>query len=103
MTTLVVIDFPYTGPWGAEMEAQMTDLAESINEEPGFIWKIWTENSEGSVAGGVYLFADKSSAEAYIEKHTRRLEGFGIANINAKMFDTNDGLTKINHGPLDAV
>ena len=101
MTTLVVIDFPYTGPWGAEMQAQMTDLAQSINEEPGFIWKIWTENSANNLAGGVYLFTDKNTAAAYVKKHTVRLQGFGIGDIDAKMFDTNDGLSKVNHGPLN--
>ena len=103
MTTLVVIDFPYTVPWGADMEAQMSDLARSINDEPGFIWKIWTENLADKLAGGVYLFADRKSADVYVEKHSRRLEGFGLSNIAARVFDTNSGLTTINRGPLPSL
>jgi hypothetical protein len=29
-------------------------------------------------AGGIYLFADRASAEAYLAMHTARLKGFGI-------------------------
>ena len=41
---LVQIHFDFPGPFGAEMSHQLVELAESINQEPGFIWKIWTES-----------------------------------------------------------
>lgn len=34
----------------------MKELADSISQEPGFIWKIWTENQDTQEAGGIYLF-----------------------------------------------
>ena len=43
---LVQIHFDFHGPFGAEMSSQLVELAESINQEPGFIWKIWTENED---------------------------------------------------------
>lgn len=57
MDYLLQVDFPYNGPWGAEMTAAMRDLAESIANEPGLKWKIWTENKKLSTAGGIYLFS----------------------------------------------
>ena len=36
---LVQIHFDFHGPFGAEMSNQLVELAESINQEPGFIWK----------------------------------------------------------------
>ena len=51
MTTLLQIDFPYPGPWGDEMTAAMRGLAQSIAQEPGLLWKIWTENAERQEAG----------------------------------------------------
>jgi hypothetical protein len=100
MATLLQIDFPFEGPFGAEMSAALADLARSINDEPGFLWKIWTENAATHTAGGIYLFADAAAARAYLAMHTERLSGFGITGINAKFFDINPTLTAINHGPV---
>lgn len=57
---LVQIHFDFHGPFGAEMSNQLVELAESINQEPGFIWKIWTENEANHEAGGIYLFQTKT-------------------------------------------
>lgn len=78
MAYLVQVDFTFEGPFGEDMVKEFTDIANSINEEPGFIWKIWTENKETKEAGGIYLFETKHDAETYLEMHTKRLKGFGI-------------------------
>ena len=97
---LVQFDFPFQGPFGPEMAGAMEGLAQSINEEPGFLWKIWTENADTGAAGGIYAFADAASAEAYIRKHSARLAEFGIDGIRARVFDVNPTLTEINKGPV---
>lgn len=97
---LVQFDFPFTGPFGDEMVAALRGLAESINDEPGFVWKIWTENGAAKEAGGIYMFASAETAEAYVRKHAERLASFGIAKANAKVFDVNVELTRLNHGPV---
>jgi len=96
---LVQFDFAFTGPFGDTMASALKDLAEAIAQEPGLIWKIWTENEEAREAGGIYLFTDDSSARAYIAKHTVRLRSFGIANVRVKIFDVNDKLTALTRGP----
>ena len=58
---ILQVDFPYTGPWGAEMSAAMQALAQSINNEPGLLWKIWTENPDTNEAGGIYPSAPCSA------------------------------------------
>ena len=100
MPTLLQIDFPMEGPWRAEMSAAFAGLAELIEQTPGLRWKIWTENADAGEGGGVYLFDDEPSAQEYLEEHTRRLDGFGISGIRARVFDVNEPLTAINHGPL---
>ncbi len=42
MAYVLQVDFKMDGPFGDEMAGAFSDLAKSINEEPGFIWKIWT-------------------------------------------------------------
>ena len=98
--TLLQFDFPFSGPWGAEMAAGMGDLAANIAAEPGLIWKIWTENPETGRAGGIYLFADAASAEDYRQRHAARLASFGITGIVAHAFQVNGPLSQITRAPL---
>jgi hypothetical protein len=98
--TLVQFDFPYAGPWGADMAGAMDGLAQDIAAEPGLVWKIWTENAAEGRAGGIYVFETAEAAEAYREKHARRLATFGITGIVARSFAINDALSRITRAPL---
>ncbi len=100
MKTLLQVDFTFTAPQGPEAEQAMTDLAVSINDEPGMIWKIWTQDPANSEAGGIYLFQDRDTAHQYLDMHSVRLTNFGAENIRAKLYDINEPLTAINRGPV---
>ncbi|RDW15716.1 monooxygenase [Oceanobacillus chungangensis] len=100
MAYVLQVDFPMDGPFGEEMTESFAGLAASINEEDGFIWKIWTEDSQEKLAGGIYLFETKETAQKYLEMHSERLIDFGFETVNAKIFAVNEGLSKITHGPL---
>lgn len=39
MAVILQVDFPSNGPFGAEMATAYRELAASINQEPGLIWK----------------------------------------------------------------
>lgn len=99
MTKLLQVDFAYQGPFGEVMNDALKELAETINQEPGMIWKLWTENEETQEAGGVYLFEDATTAQAYLEMHSSRLKAMGIAEVRGKLFDINETLSVINQGP----
>lgn len=93
---LLQIDFPIEGPFGETMSEAFSDLANDIAQENGLIWKIWTENEDTKEAGGIYLFEDIENANKYLDKHTKRLESFGIKNIRSKIFDVNIPLSMID-------
>ncbi|HWR16272.1 MAG TPA: monooxygenase [Terriglobales bacterium] len=101
--TLLQIDFPHPGPFGNELTAACTGLAQSIAAESGMLWKIWTENKQAGEAGGIYLFTDEASARKYLAMHEARLAGMGIKNIRAKVFDVNETLSRMTNAPLFAV
>lgn len=100
MKKLLQVDFDFTGPFGEEMTKQLAGLAESINQEPGFIWKVWTENQQEQLAGGIYLFDDETSAKAYLKMHSARLTEMGVTGIRGKIFDVNIALSTINKSPI---
>lgn len=97
---LLQVDFEYQGALGDEMSKALVGLAESINQEEGLIWKIWTENESDRLGGGIYLFEDEVSAKSYLEMHTARLKGMGVSNVRGLVFDINIPLTQINKGPV---
>ncbi|MGA8941495.1 MAG: monooxygenase [Thermoactinomyces sp.] len=100
MAYILQIDFKMNGPFGDEMAEAFSDLAQSIRKEKGLKWKIWTENPETREAGGIYLFKTKETAEHYLNMHLKRLAGFGVSDINAKIFAINSKLTGITNGPV---
>lgn len=100
MNKLLQVDFDYSGPFGEEMANALIGLAESINQEPGMIWKIWTESEKAQLGGGIYLFDNESSAQAYLKMHTARLNAMGIKDVRGKIFDVNVPLSNINKGPI---
>jgi len=97
----VILQIDFTIPvetLGDNLVTAARELAESINQEPGFISKIWTESAETGEAGGIYHFTDRMSAQVYLEMHSRRVEAMGATNIRGRIFDINETLTAINHG-----
>ncbi|GAA1391341.1 monooxygenase [Luteococcus peritonei] len=100
MAVLVQVNFPMQGPWGDEMAEAFQGLAESINAEPGFLWKVWIENQAEQRSGGIYLFETLEDAQAYVAMHTERLSGFGITGVEVRYFDVNEPLSLLNHASL---
>lgn len=97
---LLTFDFPARPPGGPNQEAALRALAEDIAQEPGLPWKIWTGSATEKRAGGVYLFADRASAEAYHRKHAARLTAMGITGIEATYREITGPLTAITRGPV---
>lgn len=102
MKKLLQMHFNFNGPFGEEMSSQLKELAQSINQEPGFIWKIWTESEENQEAGGIYLFENEETAKAYVIKHAARLKPIGVEELVFKIFDINEPLSLINNGKINA-
>lgn len=93
---LLVIDFPFAGPFGAQMSEAFADLADEIAATPGFKWKIWTEDADRERGGGIYLFDDRAALDAYLRQHSERLESFGVSGVRAEVFAVNAPLSRIN-------
>jgi hypothetical protein len=92
---LLQMDYFYAGPWGHEMSAAYAGLAERIADVPGLVWKIWTENRDEGIAGGIYLFENEELLNEYFEGKISRLEAARIQNLRAKKFDVNMELSSV--------
>jgi len=69
----------------------------------GLLWKIWIANEAKGWAGGIYLFKDEGSLEAYLkgELIASLKKTPGVSNFEAKVFDIIPEPTKISHGPVE--
>lgn len=97
MQKLLQVHFDFSGPFGDEMASRLQELAASINQEPGFLWKIWTESPDRQEAGGIYLFASEETAQAYLRMHSTRLKALGVTEVSGRIFDVNLALSELNH------
>lgn len=95
MATLIQVTFPFNGPFGQAMTDAMQGLAQSISQEPGLIWKLWTENAAQHEAGGIYLFDTQENAKNYANMHCERLSASGVQDIEVKYFSVNQPLSEI--------
>lgn len=102
MSTLKIWDLhmTYDGPITEEFLAGTKELAESIADEPGIIWKIWTMEEGTTHFGSTYLFRNKEYLETYRAMHMKRLDSFGITVIADHIFDIMEDVSRINNAPL---
>jgi len=69
----------------------------------GLKWKIWLLNESNNSSGGIYLFEDQASVDAYLEGDIVKMikNSPALSNIEIKVFDFIPELTKISRGPVD--
>ena len=82
--------------------SSLNRLLESINQEPGFLWKVSTKKVKRTtkpVRRSTFI-SDEKSALTYLEKHTARLKNLGVEEVVAKVFDVNVPLSQINQAKL---
>lgn len=51
----------------AEYTAAVAEMAEDFAKLDGLDWKVWILNEERKEAGGIYLFKDQESLDAYLK------------------------------------
>lgn len=102
MSTLKIWDLhlKYDGPVTEEFIQGNIKLAESIAEEEGVIWKIWTHEEGTNHYGSTYLFKNIDFLNKYKEMHVKRLNAIGITEIKDYIFDILEDISKINNAPI---
>ncbi len=98
---LLQINFKFNVP-RAEYEQLATQLAGAFAEVDGLRWKIWIMNETESEAGGIYLFSDESSLQAFlagplavqVSSHP------ALSEMSVKPFDVLRDQTAVARGPI---
>jgi hypothetical protein len=74
--------------------------ARAIATVPGLIWKVWILDEAAAELGGVYLFASRDEAQAYVDgpflEHLRRDPR--VVEVGHRMWDTH-ALSALTRAP----
>ena len=86
----------------AEYEAAVSPLAGDFAEVPGLQWKVWLMNELDLEAGGIYVFDDQASLDAYLEGELAAvvMAHPALTDFEAKQFDVMDAPTAVTRGPI---
>ena len=80
--------------------ADATGPAQAIAAVPGLIWKVWLLDEAAAELGGVYLFASRAQAQAYIDgpilQHLRHDPR--VVRVEHRMWDTH-ALSALTRAP----
>jgi len=87
---------------GAEYEDAVRPLVDDFAALDGLIWKVWMINEENGEAGGIYLFDEKTSVQAYLEGPLAAgvISHPALSDFSVKQFDVMGGLTEVTRGPV---
>jgi len=80
-------------------------FADPIAAVPGLAWKVWILNDKAHEAGGIYLFKDDASLNAYLrgEIVTGLKQQPTLKEISTKVFDVVDDMSLKTRGPIAAM
>ena len=87
---------------GEQYTGAVTPLAEDFAALPGLRWKVWMINEAESEAGGIYIFDDETSLQAYLDGPlaAQVTSHPALSDFSVKIFDVMDELTAITRGPV---
>ena len=102
--TVLHIRFKLRVPPGVLL-AQSREAATSIASVEGLIWKIWVLNEEESEIGGMYLFADRAAAEAYLNHPIVQAvcSNPAVASTQSQLWDVESSLSALTRAPLPEI
>ena len=77
-------------------------FADPIAAVPGLSWKVWILNDKAHEAGGIYLFKDEASVNAYLrgELVTGLKQQPTLKDLSTKVFDVVEDMSLKTRGPI---
>ena len=82
--------------------AESREAASFIATVKGLIWKIWVFQEEAFEMGGIYLFANRETAEAYPNHPVVRAVSSNpaVVSTQSQLWDVESSLSALTRAPL---
>lgn len=85
--------------------AHSREAANIIASVEGLVWKIWVVQKEQFELGGVYLFANRESAEAYLNHPVVQAvrSNPAVVSTESQLWDVESSLSAVTRAPLRGI
>jgi hypothetical protein len=85
--------------------AKSQEAANTIASVEGLIWKIWILQEEEFELGGIYLFANRETAEAYLNHPLTQAMRSNpvVVSAQSQLWEVESSLSALTRGPLPGV
>lgn len=106
---MVIVQINYRRPdmpkaqWDARYSAE---TAAPFVALPGLEWKIWLDDpSDAQRSGGIYLFADRVAAQAYVDGPivARMKANTAFSELQIRIFDVRQNMSEMTRAPLPSL
>ncbi len=99
--TILQINFRFSVS-KAQYEEAVTPAADPIADTPGLRWKVWLMNEAEKEAGGIYLFDDEASVQAFLGGPIAAAvrSNPALSSLSVKQFGVMEDLTAVTRGPV---
>ncbi|MBN1669286.1 MAG: YdhR family protein [Anaerolineales bacterium] len=86
----------------SEIETAWLEVVQPIADTPGLRWKVWLKNEADREVGGIYLFNDAASVQAFLDGPivSAMKASPAINDISVKQFRIMEAHTVITRGPV---
>ena len=86
----------------SEYEQALSPLVSQFAAIAGLRWKIWMINEAEGEAGGIYMFEDEASVNAYLEGPlaAQVTSHPALSDFSVKQFDVMGNLSEVTRGPV---
>jgi hypothetical protein len=84
--------------------AKSREAAGIIASVEGLIWKIWVLQQQEFEMGGIYLFANRKAAEAYLTHPVVQAvrSNPAVVSTQSRLWDVESSLSALTRGPLQS-
>ena len=85
-----------------QLMAGFREAAPVFAKLDGLVWKIWLENEEEGILGGVYYFKDQASLDKYqaSDMYKSGFEHPAFDVVTVKTFDIIEEFSKVTRAPI---
>lgn len=99
---ILQININFSGVSMSDLKQAWLAGAQPIADTPGLQWKIWLMDETRTEVGGIYLFDDLASMEAFLNGPivAELKSDPTLSNVSLKPFDVMEEHTAITRGPV---
>lgn len=102
MPVIVKMSYTYSADPKEWAAAYTDERAKMFLAVPGLIWKIWLDEPNERLSGGIFLFETREYAEAYLASPlgSRAKHNPKLSDLRIELFEIREEMTRITHGPV---